>query len=189
MRRRLRRRCPRRWSPPIRSTAGRVRGRSTDPGSTRRRSLATEAQYAEMWVQDATAMYATRPPRRRQRPYAGDAADADHQPGCARRSQTARCRWRPRPRAATALPPSCSLAVPELRACCSPLDGFLGTPPSSTGINGAVNTAAWFVGNAITDRGIAGPHAGRRRGAGRRRSDVVPDAARPAWWKGPWCAR
>ncbi len=107
-------------------------------------------------------------------------------PGCAM-ARYRRCRRRRRPRsrsqAAASSPPFQSTGLLQS------IDSFLGTPSVLNGINGAVNTAAWFVMNAITTAVSLGHTLAGAAVPSARSATWCPKPARPAWWKGPWCDR
>lgn len=115
---------------------------------------ATEALYGEMWVQDST-MYAAyqaastaasaltpvTPLTSTTNPGSASAVD-----NAALAGSTAQATAAPLAQAAAA--PLASLPDANSSLLGS-IDNFLGTPSVLNGINGAVNTAAWFVMNAI----------------------------------------
>lgn len=113
---------------------------------------ATEAQYAEMWVQDATTMYTYQ---------AASAAAGVLQPVTPMAPATnpagAGLQAASVAQAATSTPVqaltnSVTSAVTPLASgggILGSIDGFLGTPAVANTINGAVNTGAWFTMNAI----------------------------------------
>jgi PPE-repeat protein len=129
---------------------------------------ALDAQYAEMWAQDALAMTA-------------------YQVGA-----TAASALTPvTPLTTTTDPGVQSLATaniaaaPLLQAAAIPvqntnildsIDSFLGTPSVLNGINGAVNTAAWFVTNGITTGVSLGHTLAGAAVPAAAVSDVVPEA-------------
>jgi PPE-repeat protein len=117
--------------------------------------MATEAQYAEMWVQDATMMSSYQaasaaagvvqpvPPMAPATNPAGEGLQATSVANAAVSSPV------------QSLTNSVSSAVTSAAGTSSgsdlitSIDGLIGTPAVSNTINGAVNTAAWFVCNAI----------------------------------------
>lgn len=109
---------------------------------------ATEAHYAEMWVQDST-MYAAY--------QASSTAASTLQPVTPLTSNTDPAAAEVGTGVSAAQAPAANLitaaAAPPLPTASSGLlqsiDGFLGTPSVLNGINGSVNTAAWWVGNTI----------------------------------------
>jgi PPE-repeat protein len=114
--------------------------------------MATEAQYAEMWVQDATTMYTYQ---------AASAAAGILQPPTPMAPATNPAgeglQAASVAQAATSTPVQAltnsvsSLATPSLSpsSLLGSIDGFLGTPFVANVINGTVNTGAWFTMNAI----------------------------------------
>ncbi len=116
--------------------------------------MATEAQYAEMWVQDATMMSGYQ---------AASAAAAVRQPVPPLSPATNPAA--PGLQAASVAQANTSTPIQALLNSVSPaaitpaadppggllnsVDGFLGTPAVANTINGAVNTGAWFTMNAI----------------------------------------
>lgn len=116
---------------------------------------ATEAQYAEMWVQDAT-MYATY--------QAASAAAGTLQPvtpltaapnpgastlqGAAVANASANAPVQALAGVSNA-PLAAAAPITTTGGLLGSIDNFLGTPAVLNGINGGVNTAAWFVMNTI----------------------------------------
>ncbi len=146
--------------------------------------MATEAQYAEMWVQDAITMYTYQ---------AASAAAGVLQPLTPATPTTNPGRGGIRPRrppSATAPPAASGLAIlatwrvggirfdSDLLA--ARLTASSAPRPSSMPSTAAVNTAAWFVGEHHPDRGIAGAHPWRRCGRRLRVGDVCTAGRRPA---------
>jgi PPE-repeat protein len=138
---------------------------------------ATEAQYAEMWVQDATMMSTYQ---------AASAAAGVLQPVTPMAPAT-------NPageglQAASVAQASSSPAVQALSsaalapAAASPsdlltsIDGFLGTPAVANTINGAVNTGAWFTTSAISN----GVSLGKTLGAVPAIPFALSDSVAPA---------
>jgi PPE-repeat protein len=136
---------------------------------------ALDAQYAAMWVQDATMMATYQA--------SSTAASAltpvtplttTTAPGAqslATANALAAPAAQPLAAAAAALPapfPSANLL--------QSIDGFLGTPAVLNGINGAVNTAAWFVTNGITTGVSLGHTLAGAAVPAAAVSDVVPEA-------------
>lgn len=118
---------------------------------------ATEAQYAEMWVQDATMMATYQaasavagvltpvtPLTSTANPATAAAADSTAL-GADSTGGTVQALAAPISNAAAAAP-SLPFTTDGLL---SSVDNFLGTPSVLNGINGAVNTGAWFTMNAI----------------------------------------
>jgi PPE-repeat protein len=134
---------------------------------------ALDAQYAAMWVQDATMM-------------------ATYQAS----SMAASALTPVTPLTTTTDPGAQSFAaadavtpfadpITSLAAAALPfqsggllqsIDGFLGTPAVLNGINGAVNTAAWFVTNGITTGVSLGHTLAGAAVPAAAVSDVVPEA-------------
>jgi PPE-repeat protein len=123
---------------------------------------ATEAQYAEMWVQDATmiATYqgastaaAVLQPVTPMTPATNTAAPA-LQSGALAQANLA-TPTQSLTNALSAIPTNGPNPInflgslPISSSLLQSVDGFLGTPAIFNGINGAVNTSAWFVMNAI----------------------------------------
>jgi PPE-repeat protein len=115
--------------------------------------MATEAHYAEMWVQDATTMYTYQ---------ASSAATGALQPvtplkpatnPAGQGLQAASVAQATTSTPVQALTNSVSSAVTPAAdppsSLLTSIDGFLGTPAVTNSINGGVNTAAWFVMNTI----------------------------------------
>jgi PPE-repeat protein len=146
--------------------------------------MATEALYAEMWVQDATMMATYQ---------VASAAAGVLQPVTPLTSA-------PNPAAAAAVgntavagsavngtaqalaaPVSAApLAAPSLpfttTGLLSSIDNFIGTPFVANGINGFVNTAAWFTMNAIPT-GVSLTHTLSAAAPAAAVSDVLPAGA------------
>jgi PPE-repeat protein len=114
--------------------------------------MATEAQYAEMWVQDATTMYTYQ---------AASAVTGVLQPvtpmtpatnPAAQGLQAASVAQAATSTPIQSLTNSLSSAITPAATpggLITSIDGLLGTPAVFNSVNGAVNTAAWFVMNAI----------------------------------------
>ncbi|OMC43258.1 PPE family protein [Mycobacterium sp. IS-1264] len=111
---------------------------------------ATEAQYAEMWVQDATMMATYQAasmaagvlqPVTPMTPATNPAADGIQAAAVANSAVNA-------PVQALAAPAAASLPF-TTDGLLSSIDNFLGTPSVFNAINGAVNTGAWFTMNSI----------------------------------------
>lgn len=115
--------------------------------------MATEAHYAEMWVQDATTMYTYQ---------ASSTATGVLQPvtplkpatnPAGQGLQAASVAQATTSTPVQALTNSVSSAVTPAAdppsGLLNSIDGFLGTPAVANTINGAVNTGAWFTMNAI----------------------------------------
>lgn len=122
---------------------------------------ATEAQYAEMWVQDATMMATyqaasaaagtLQPPTpltSSTNPAAAAAIDNSALVGNATNG-TAQALVAPVQSAADLIPGYTTPPIPASANLLQSIDGFLGTPSVFNAINGAVNTGAWFTMNAI----------------------------------------
>ena len=131
--------------------------------------MATEAHYAEMWVQDAVTMNtyqvasmaaAALQPLTPAAPTTNPAAAATQ--GAAVSTASANATASPAARATGILGNLTSVLNGEpsgrylnvagalgLQTMLSDLDGLIGTPLLFNGFNGGVNTAAWFVMNAI----------------------------------------
>jgi PPE-repeat protein len=134
---------------------------------------ALDAQYAAMWVQDATMMatYSA----------ASTAASAltpvtplttTTDPGA--QSFAAADAVTPFADPITSL---AAAALPfQSGGLLQSIDGFLGTPAVLNGINGAVNTAAWFVTNGITTGVSLGHTLAGAAVPAAAVSDVVPEA-------------
>ena len=135
---------------------------------------ALDAQYAEMWAQDALAMTA----------YQAGATAASAltpvtplttttDPGV-QGLATADALAAP---AAQPLAAAVSAALPfQSTGLLQSIDGFLGTPSVLNGINGAVNTGAWFVTNGITTAVSLGHTLAGAAVPAAAVSDVVPEA-------------
>ncbi|HSS24008.1 MAG TPA: PPE family protein [Mycobacterium sp.] len=114
--------------------------------------MATEAQYAEMWVQDATTMYtyqATSTAAGVLQPVtpmtpATNPAGEGLQAASVAQAETAT----PVQALSNALPSLAPAAV-DPNSLIGSIDGLIGTPFIFNGVNGFVNTAAWFTMNAI----------------------------------------
>jgi PPE-repeat protein len=115
--------------------------------------MATEAQYAEMWVQDATTMYTYQAasvaagvlqPVSPETPATNPAAGGLQAASVATAATSTQVQ--PLTNSLSSITSS-SLLSPG--GILSSIDGFLGTPAVFNGINGGVNTAAWFVMNTI----------------------------------------
>ncbi|MGE2815403.1 PPE family protein [Mycobacterium heidelbergense] len=111
---------------------------------------ATEAQYAEMWVQDATMMATYQAaslaagvlqPVTPMSPATNPAGDSLQAAAVANSAVSA-------PVQALAAPAATSLPF-TTDGLLSSIDNFLGTPSVFNAINGAVNTGAWFTMNSI----------------------------------------
>ncbi|MGV0037845.1 PPE family protein [Mycobacterium colombiense] len=143
---------------------------------------ATEAQYAEMWVQDATMMATYQaasaaagtlqpvtPLTSTTNPATAAAIDnsalaADSTGG------TAQALAAPLAAAPAAVDPSLPF---QTTGILSSIDNFLGTPSVLNGINGAVNTGAWFTMNAIPT-GVSLGHTLSAAAPAAAVSDVAP---------------
>jgi PPE-repeat protein len=119
--------------------------------------MATEAHYAEMWAQDAAAMYGyaassasagtlttMTPPAPTANPagLAGQAA-AVAQGGASTGTQAGLIQT------ISSLPNAVAALASPVTAAADPPTPILGIPFVANAINGAVNTAAWWVNNAI----------------------------------------
>jgi PPE-repeat protein len=115
--------------------------------------MATEAQYAEMWVQDATTMYTYQ---------ASSTATGVLQPvtpmspatnpagqGLQAASVAQATTSTPVQALTNAVSSAVTPAADPPSSIITSIDGLLGTPFVFNGINGAVNTSAWFVMNTI----------------------------------------
>ncbi|HEV7579418.1 MAG TPA: PPE family protein [Mycobacterium sp.] len=135
---------------------------------------ALDAQYAAMWVQDATMMatyQASSTAASALTPVTPLTATTD--PG-AQSLATANALAAP---AAQPLAAVVSAALPfQSTDLLQSIDGFLGTPAVLNGINGAVNTAAWFVTNGITTGVSLGHTLAGAAVPAAAVSDVVPEA-------------
>jgi PPE-repeat protein len=135
---------------------------------------ALDAQYAAMWVQDATMMatyQASSMAASALTPVTPLTTTTD--PG-AQSLATANALAAP---AAQPLAAVVSAALPFQSAnLLQSIDGFLGTPAVLNGINGAVNTAAWFVTNGITTGVSLGHTLAGAAVPAAAVSDVVPEA-------------
>ncbi|MDT5116032.1 MAG: hypothetical protein QOE30_1771 [Mycobacterium sp.] len=135
---------------------------------------ALDAQYAAMWVQDATMMatyQASSTAASALTPVTPLTSTTD--PG-AQSLATANALAAP---AAQPLAAVVSAALPFQSAnLLQSIDGFLGTPAVLNGINGAVNTAAWFVTNGITTGVSLGHTLAGAAVPAAAVSDVVPEA-------------
>jgi PPE-repeat protein len=115
---------------------------------------ACEAQYAEMWVQDATTMYTYQaasatsgalqpvPPMT---PATNPGFQGLQAASVAKANTSTPIQALLNSVSSAAITP----AAVDPNSLIGAIDGFLGTPAVFNGINGAVNTAAWFVMNAI----------------------------------------
>jgi PPE-repeat protein len=149
---------------------------------------ATEAQYAEMWVQDATMMATYQaasaaagtlqpvtPLTSTTDPAAAAAIDNSALAGDAT-SGTIQALDAPITSAADPLA-SVSASLPfQSTDLLQSIDGFLGTPSVLNGINGAVNTGAWFTMNAIPT-GVSLGHTLSAAAPAAAVSDVAPAGA------------
>jgi PPE-repeat protein len=135
---------------------------------------ALDAQYAAMWVQDATMMatyQASSTAASALTPVTPLTTTTD--PG-AQSLATADALAAP---AAQPLAAVVSAALPfQSTDLLQSIDGFLGTPAVLNGINGAVNTAAWFVTNGITTGVSLGHTLAGAAVPAAAVSDVVPEA-------------
>jgi PPE-repeat protein len=135
---------------------------------------ALDAQYAAMWVQDATMMatyQASSTAASALTPVTPLTSTTD--PG-AQSLATANALAAP---AAQPLAAVVSAALPfQSTDLLQSIDGFLGTPAVLNGINGAVNTAAWFVTNGITTGVSLGHTLAGAAVPAAAVSDVVPEA-------------
>jgi PPE-repeat protein len=125
--------------------------------------MATEAHYAEMWVQDATTMYTYQAassaagvlqPATPMMPATNPAGEGLQAASVAQAAASSPVQ---------ALTNSVSsLAAPAASGggLINSIDGFLGTPAVANTINGAVNTAAWFTMNAIPNAALLGKTLG-----------------------------
>ena len=114
--------------------------------------MATEAQYAEMWVQDATTMYTYQ---------ASSTATGVLQPvtpmspatnPAGQGLQAASVAQATTSTPVQALTNAVSAVAPAAdppSSIITSIDGLIGTPAVANTINGSVNTAAWFVMNTI----------------------------------------
>jgi PPE-repeat protein len=115
--------------------------------------MATEAHYAEMWVQDATTMYTYQ---------ASSTATGVLQPvtpmspatnpagqGLQAASVAQATTSTPVQALTNAVSSAVTPAADPPSSIITSIDGLLGTPFVFNGINGAVNTSAWFVMNTI----------------------------------------
>jgi PPE-repeat protein len=130
---------------------------------------ALQAEYEEFWVQDATAMTT----------YSAASLTAGTltpvtplttavNPGL----QAVEA-----PAAVTAAPLAAAAALPfQSTGLLQSVDGALGTPAIFNSINGAVNTAAWFVGNTIPTAVSLGHTLAGAAVPAAAVGDVVPDA-------------
>lgn len=118
---------------------------------------ATEAQYAEMWVQDATMMATYQAaslaagvlqPVTPLTPATNPAAPALQGAAVANAAASSPVQ------ALAPLAAAPSLPFPPPGGLLNSIDNFLGTPAVFNAINGAVNTGAWFTMNAIPN-GVA----------------------------------
>ncbi|GAB1812065.1 PPE family protein [Mycobacterium sp. MUNTM1] len=119
---------------------------------------ATEAQYAEMWVQDATMMATYQaasaaagtlqpvtPLTSTTNPTAAAAIDNSALVGNSANGTVQALDAAP----LDAIPGYTTPPIPTSAGLLQSIDGFLGTPSVFNATNGAVNTAAWFVMNTI----------------------------------------
>lgn len=133
-----------------------------------------DIEYSEMWVQDATAMSAYQA--------ASEAAAASLQPAAPLTTTTD-------PGVQALAEPfsaadSFSSTLADLLGSTPPsnpnilasIDGLLGTPAFLNGVNGAVNTAAWFVMTAIPTAVSLGHTLAGAAVPAAAVSDVVPEA-------------
>jgi PPE-repeat protein len=134
---------------------------------------ALNAQYDEMWVQDAVAMTA----------YQAAATAASALTPVTPLTTTTDPGVQTLAAADVAAPladPITNLAAAALpfqsTGLLQSIDGFLGTPSVLNGINGAVNTAAWFVTNGITTGVSLGHTLAGAAVPAAAVSDVVPEA-------------
>ncbi|PBJ63577.1 hypothetical protein BB737_18800 [Mycobacterium avium subsp. hominissuis] len=117
---------------------------------------ATEAQYAEMWVQDATMMATYQAasaaagvlqPVAPMTPATNPAGGALQAASVTQASTSAPVQALTNTVSSAA--PALSLSSLSSSSLVSSIDGFLGTPAVFNAINGGVNTAAWFTMNTI----------------------------------------
>jgi PPE-repeat protein len=137
--------------------------------------MATEAQYLEMWVQDATMMYtyqaASAAAGVLQPPTPLTPATNPAAPALLGAANTQAATATPIQALTNAFvfgPPAINGPNPINFAGTFPIsssllqsiDGFLGTPSVFNAINGAVNTGAWFTMNAIPNAALIGKTLG-----------------------------
>jgi PPE-repeat protein len=149
---------------------------------------ATEAQYAEMWVQDATMMATYQvasaaagtlqpvtPLTSTTNPTAAAAIDNTALAGNATNG-TAQALVAPVQSAADLIPGYTTPPIPNSANLLQSIDGFLGTPSVFNAVNGAVNTGAWFTMNAIPT-GVSLGHTLAAAAPAAAVSDVAPAGA------------
>jgi PPE-repeat protein len=116
--------------------------------------MATEAQYAEMWVQDATTMYTYQAasgvagvlqPVTPMTPATNPAGPAMQAASAAQAATSTPVQALGNAVSTAAITPAASSSGGLITS----IDGLIGTPFIMNGVNGGVNTAAWFVMNAI----------------------------------------
>ncbi|WP_081662337.1 PPE family protein, partial [Mycobacterium simiae] len=133
-----------------------------------------DIEYSEMWVQDATAMSAYQA--------ASEAAAASLQPAAPLTTTTdpgVQALAEPFSAAdsfSSTLADLLGSTPPSNPNILSSIDGLLGTPAFLNGINGAVNTAAWFVMTAIPTAVSLGHTLAGAAVPAAAVSDVVPEA-------------
>ena len=144
--------------------------------------MATEAQYIEMWIQDATMMATyqaastTSGVLQPVTPLTSSTNPAVQQVGVANSALNA-------PLQALAADPPTGLIpgyttppIPMSANLLQSIDGFLGTPSVFNAINGGVNTGAWFTMNAIPNGVLLGKTVGTVPGVPWALSDAVAPA-------------
>jgi PPE-repeat protein len=115
--------------------------------------MATEAQYIEMWVQDATTMYTYQAastaagvlqPMTPATPATNPAGEGLQAASVAQAATST-----PVQALTNAVPAALTPAATTPGDLITSIDGLIGTPFIFNGVNGFVNTAAWFTMNAI----------------------------------------
>ncbi|HEX4558393.1 MAG TPA: PPE family protein [Mycobacterium sp.] len=114
--------------------------------------MATEAHYAEMWVQDATTMYtyqATSTATGVLQPVTPLSPATNPAGQGLQAASVAQATTSTPVQALTNAVSAVAPAADPPSDLLTSIDGFLGTPAVTNTINGSVNTAAWFVMNTI----------------------------------------
>jgi PPE-repeat protein len=114
--------------------------------------MATEAHYAEMWVQDATTMYtyqATSTATGVLQPVTPLSPATNPAGQGLQAASVAQATTSTPVQALTNAVSAVTPAADPPSDLLTSIDGFLGTPAVTNTINGSVNTAAWFVMNTI----------------------------------------
>jgi PPE-repeat protein len=145
--------------------------------------LATEAQYAEMWVQDATTMSTYQAasaaagvlqPITPLKPATNPAGQGLQAASVAQATTSTPVQALTN---AVSSAPIAAAADPPASSLITSIDGLIGTPVIFNGVNGAVNTSAWWVCNTIPTAVSLGHTAGTVGSIPFALSDSVAPAA------------